>query len=69
MDNTDLRKDQGVGDQDNVSSIPLQKTRRNMCRLSCKDMQDGQEDIDTDGFTLSVLSDCIEHVVCHGMGL
>ena len=42
--------------QDKVTSVPLQKTRirRNMGRLSRKDMQDGQEEMDTDGFILSV---------------
>ena len=54
-DNTDLRKDQGVGNQDDVTSFPVQKTkRRNMDRISRKDMQDGQEEMDTDGFTFSV---------------
>ena len=53
LNNTDLRKDQGVGDQDNVTSIPFQKTkRRDMGRRSRKDMQDGQDEMDTDGFTL-----------------
>ena len=28
MENTDLRKDQGVGDRDNVTSTPLQKTKK-----------------------------------------
>ena len=44
-----------VRDQDNVTSIPLQKTqRRNMGRLSCKDLQNGKEDMDAHGLAFSV---------------
>ena len=47
---TEVRKDQMVGSQDNVTSVPIQKTqRRSMGRLPYKNLQYGQEDMDTDG--------------------
>ena len=70
VDCTDPRQDQRMGNQNNVTSISFQKTkRRGMGRLSCKDMQNGQKDMDSDGLTLCVRSNCRKHVACHGMEL
>ena len=44
-----------MGNQDNVTSIPLQKTqRRNMGQLPLWNVQYGQEDMDTDGLAFLV---------------
>ena len=47
-------QNQRMGDKDDESSIPLQKRkRRNMSWLLRKNLQSGQENMGTDGFTLS----------------
>ena len=57
VDCTDPRQEQGVGDQDNVTSIPFQKTKRKIIgRLSCKAKEDGKEDTDTDALTIRAKS-------------
>ena len=44
----------------------FKRQKKNMGGVLCKDLQDGQEDMDTDGITFSVRR---EHVASHGMGL
>ena len=59
-----------MGNRDNVAPIPIQKAkRRDMGRLSSKDMQHGKEDMDTDGLLLCSRSDSRKHVEGHGMDL
>ena len=45
-----------MGNQDNGTTIPLQKDKKTWVDHQANDMQNGQDDMDTDEFTTSVLS-------------
>ena len=55
MDQTNFGEDQRMGSQDNVTSIPLQKTqRRNVAQPPYKNVQYGKKDVDKDELALPV---------------
>ena len=55
MDHTNVGEDQRMGNQDNITPVPIQKTqRRNMGRLPYKNVQRGQKDMDTDALAFLV---------------
>ena len=66
----DNGKNQRMGNQDNGTIIPSEKTkRRNVGRLPYKNVQYGQEDMGADGSALSVWENSREYVACHGVGM